>query len=1062
MKRIIFIALLLSVTIRVSGQQVSGTVLDNATKSPVAGASVKWKASGVMTATGENGRYTLSFTGIDTLLVSALGYRDEKIYVRSADTFDVEMTPSSSLIDGIEINTGYYRISPERASGSFSLIGNEDLNRNPSPNLIQRLEGLSPGLQFVNSNGTSKEDIRVRGLSTIESDASPLVILDNFPYEGDIDNLDPNDIESVSVLKDAAASSIWGARAGNGVIVITTKKGKRDGRVTVSFNQVQSWAEKPDFTYGRSYLPSPIIMDIEKSRYETNGYNFEDGLAVPLYVDFLKMAEEGQISPDQLQMYEDRFGSTDVRQQAGKYLYTGERNGQYNLSLSGGTDRYGFHTSVGYMDRQQQEIGNGNRRMNVTFRNEFRPIESIQLEAGIAYVEQRGRNNGIGLNDLQLTTSFPVSPYYSLMEEDGPSGIVRDVRYSYAMRAEEEGLLDWVYRPLADRGLSDNRSWSKEVRLNTGASVDIWHGLSFRADYQLTRGNSGSETHHFKDSYYARDLVNRFTQANGTQIIPYNGILQVGNPGQMESHYGRAQLQYSSPFGTAHHLSALGGAEIRHAQSRTLPGSVLYNYHDEYRTGSNQYNFDQLYPTMPNGQSSRRIPAGSTMHAVATNRDISYFGNVGYTYMDRYIFNGSVRWDGSNLFGVKANQKGVPLWSTGISWDISKEPFYHFGNVLPYLRLRSTVGTAGNVNRSITHYPTIRYSNSNSFVGLTNATLLSIGNPSLRWEKVNTYNLGVDFGTAGNVIRGSVEYYRKAGSDLIGDDYMDPTTGITGDYKINYADITSKGIDILLSVDRRWKKLGWSSTVNYSFVGNRIENYRTKDNLELYHYFNEIAPPEKGNSKDIVYAIPWHGLDPGTGHPVVYMDGEQTDDYNEYYLRYLTRDMLTDVGVSVPTSYGSWRNTFRMGSMEVSAMLLWKSGSVFRRTSMGPIDEYSNIYHIDYLDRWKSPGDEKHTNVPAGAPMDEMTRYAASGSIYRQSEALIERGDHIRLRDVTLAYMAPAELAQKIGARSFSVRLHVNNIGILWKKNRAGIDPDAVNSWYTAPRSYSLSLNVIF
>src|SRR5690606_31002362 len=174
MKKIIFIAVLLAVTIPVFGQQVSGTVLDNITKSPIAGVSVKWKASGVMTATGENGKYTLSFTGTDTLLVSALGYRDEKIYVSSADKFDIEMTPSSSLIDGIEINTGYYRISPERASGSFSFIGNEDLNRNPSPNLIQRLEGLSPGLQFVNSNGTLKEDIRVRGLSTIESDASPL------------------------------------------------------------------------------------------------------------------------------------------------------------------------------------------------------------------------------------------------------------------------------------------------------------------------------------------------------------------------------------------------------------------------------------------------------------------------------------------------------------------------------------------------------------------------------------------------------------------------------------------------------------------------------------------------------------------------------------------------------------------------------------------------------------------------------------------------------------------------------------------------------------------------
>ncbi|WP_437920419.1 SusC/RagA family TonB-linked outer membrane protein [Sphingobacterium sp. LRF_L2] len=1057
MRIMLFLLIYAALASNLKGQQLSGRVLDNSSGEAVGSATVRIAGKEPVVHADMMGYFRLNCNLADTLIVTATGYKKRMLPIDNLAELIVLLESNSLQIEEVNINTGYYLMSRERAAGSFSLIDNSDLSRNPASNIISRLEGLAPGLQFVNTNGASKEDIRIRGLSTIESDATPLIVLDNFPYEGDINNLDPNDIENISVLKDAAAASIWGARAGNGVIVITTKKGGRDGKMRLNFNQVQLMGEKVTLDYGSSFLPSSAQMEIEKKKYLEGSYSFNNETAIPLYVDLLKQAEQELITADELQIYEQRFLAADIRREAEKYLYRGERNSQYNLGMAGGNDRNSFQASFGYMKAYQSVIGDHNRRLNLNFRNDYRPFNFLDIGLGLAYVEQDATSNGIDIDDLATNTSFPVSSYYRLMGEDGPAAVVSGIRYSYAEQASKNGLLDWLYRPLADRNLSDNRSWSNEIRFGAEVKIKLVGGLSLSTNYQLTRNKNGSSTHYLKDSYYVRDLVNRFTQADGSMVIPYNGILSSGNPGEGISHYGRSQFDYDALWKGAHRLTALAGLEMRHAQNEVFPGSILYNYNDEYLTGSNQYNFSQLYTTRPNG-ATRYIPSASNRHALGINRDLSYFGNVGYSFRNRYVFNGSLRWDGSNLFGVKANQKGVPLWSSGVSWDVSQESFYRLGGFLPYARLRITYGVAGNVNKTVTHYPTVQYGT--SFLGLTDATLLSVGNPSLRWEKVSTFNFGLDFGLFDNVLRGNVDYYMKDGTDLIGDDYMDPTTGVTGNYKINYADIRSKGLDMALVLKKKWHNWGWTSGFNYSLVRNAVQNYRTDDNLELYNFFNAPSPPAKGVSRDAIYAIPWNGLNAETGQPIIYMDGESSQDYNTYYQYYLTKDMLANAGVSVPTHYATWRNAFRYGSFEITAMLSWKAGYVFRRASMGQGDEYSNIYHRDYLKRWEKPGDELFTNVPAAVTMNEVSNYAGARSAYVYSTALIEQGDHLRLKDITLSYTFTEVLLRQLRLRGLSLGLHVNNVGLLWKKNRLGIDPDAVDAWSVSPRTYSLSLNL--
>lgn len=424
------------------------------------------------------------------------------------------------------------------------------------------------------------------------------------------------------------------------------------------------------------------------------------------------------------------------------------------------------------------------------------------------------------------------------------------------------------------------------------------------------------------------------------------------------------------------------------------------------------------------------------------------------------MLSSSIRWDGSNLFGVKTNQKGVPLWSVGGSWNISNEAFYPLARTVPYLRLRTTYGVSGNVNKAVTHYPTIAFGT--SFVGLTAATLMSIGNPSLRWEQVNTLNTGMDWRMADGWLSGTVEYFHKKGNDLIGNDYMDPTTGIASNYKINYANIETTGWDVQLNSKNLRGRFSWNSVFVLSWVKNKITNYRTNENVLLSEYFHAIAPPDVGRSRDVVYAVPWNGLSPQTGLPVVFIDGESTGDYQTYYQQYLEPDMLNVAGTSVPTWYGSLRNTFSWKGFEASAMLTWKSGYVFRRASMDPSDEYAENYHMDYYKRWEKPGDERHTNVPRHIPQEETGQYIGAGPVYRYSEALITKGDHIRLQDVSFSYRLSGRLLDAMPIGGVRVYGYARNLGILWRANREGIDPDFVTAQYRAPKTYSVGIQLDF
>ncbi|WP_257669828.1 TonB-dependent receptor [Parapedobacter tibetensis] len=1062
MKHILFLFCgLAAISISHAQQRLTGTVVD-LDGQPLVGASVKYLSNDRTAATDTKGQFNLPLPQqTDTLITTYIGYIPRHMPVEKGyvGPLHIALQADPHALEEVVVNTGYYEVPKERATGAFIHVDNALINRSVSTNILERLEGVVNGVQFVQPQATNAEGIRVRGLSTIEADTRPLIVVDNFPYEGDINTINPNDVESITVLRDAAAASIWGARAGNGVIVINTKQGRYNQPARISLNSNVNIIGRPNLFYSQHYLPSPTVMEIQKELFERGAYAERDQTYIPSYVELLIKQRDELIGEEEFMRQESYMQHTDLRQQAMDYLYQPAINQQYALSVRGGGDNYRYALSAGYDRNRASEIGNSSNRINLSLQNTFKVRPNLELTGSIWYTQQQAINNGISHNELGLFRSTANSIYDALVDANGnPAATFSQFRQAYREQAEANGLLDWMYRPLDEQRLADNTSGSKEMRLNAGVRYAFLKDFNLHATYQYTTGDDLSRQYHSPEGYYVRHLVNRFTQADGTRIIPHGGILELGVPGSANTHSGRAQVNYNKDLGRDHQLAALAGGEVRQRIAQILPDVRLYNYNDDLWTGVANFDYENLYPTLPNG--SAWLPRSSTISpAKRMARDLSYFGNASYTYKERYVLSGSLRWDGSNLLGVKTNQRGTALWSLGGSWDISKEWFYGI-DWLPYLRLRTTYGSAGNIDKSQSHYPTISVG-TNNITNLLQATLQHPGNPSLRWEQVNTFNAGLDWRLFGTRISGSMEYYNKHAKYLLGDNMMDPSTGVGSNYKMNYANLRTQGWDVQVNSLNLAGVFQWHTSLLFNYTYNKVTHINALQPSNIDELLVSTDRVKKGQSVDLIYAHPWRGLNPMNGYPLVFLNGEITTDYRNYYST-LTADDLLISGVTVPPYFGSIRNTLIWKGIELGVLVNYKVGHVFRRSSISSGQEYvvnNPVFHTDYFNRWQQPGDELKTNVPAWA--------ASYGSyerdyLYQFSEALITKGGVIRLQDVNLSYSLDDNMVQRWPVQRIRLYAYARNLGILWRANKHGIDPDYSNADYTAPRSFAIGIQVEF
>lgn len=1055
-------ALLTCVNILNAQYRIHGTVTDDERSNPIPGVAIGLSENQIISYTGNDGSFSFLLPRTDTVLLQIrhMGYRgvDTLVIPPLSGSLDINMTVNANRLKEVEVSTGYQTLPRERLTGSFEYVNNELFNRQISQDVVSRLDGLVPGMLFDKRGGSSTA-FRLRGLSTITpSIAQPLIIVDDFPYEGDIHNINPNDVENITVLKDAAAASIWGARAGNGVVVITTKKSLLNKPFTISATANLSMQDRPDLYYHPQMTPSDFI-DIEQFLFDQGAYDnsLSNSITWPVItpaVEIMERQRQGVISINEANQLLDDLRARDIRRDLLEYVYQKPVAQQYALNVNGGSARIAYLISGGLDRSIDQQVGDGYQRVTLRSQSTFKPIKNLTVQTNIVYANSRRESNGLG--ELRTGATGRVYPYARLVDDEGlPAILEQNYRLGFVDTAGSGRLLDWYYRPLEEIDLSDNTTRIGDLLANLSAAYRILPSLQGELRYQYQHQYTHGRDHRSDRTFYTRDQINRFTQINGEQIyypIPLGGILQLQD-GDRHSHTIRGQLNYDADWTENHRLSVLAGGEIRQMRNLTRHDYV-YGYDDELMLGQpvdlvNRY---PIYGGMAFDSQLGRPPAFSG----TDNRLLSLFANVAYTYRTNHVFTASARRDASNLFGVATNDKWKPLWSAGYKWNLSDETFYRW-DWLPYASMRATYGHSGNVNNAIAAVTTIDYIGQSPLARNPFALVMNPPNPDLRWENVAMTNIALDFGFRGGNLSGSVEYFKKNSTDLIASIPADITTGFTTLTR-NVAELETSGWDISLRSRNLVGEFGWSSDFFLSVNRTLVKKYLIERNRasEMVTNGGNLIPIEGYDAYNIV-SYRWGGLDPQNGDPLSYVDGILTADYMDI-VNNTTKEDLVFHGSATPRLFGSLRNTWTYRGLSLSANITYRAGYFFRRPSIEyvPLLNSGVVAHGDYYRRWQQPGDEQHTTVPSMIYPADSRR----DQVYRDSEATVERGDHIRLQDINLSYRLNRATFPALPAQSVSVILYARNLPIIWRANDLGLDPDFRG--IPAPISLSLGLNLTF
>ena len=1053
---------------------ISGIVTDENSEA-LPGAVIRFKNGTVVGTTNSKGEFTVKTTSdYAVLVISYTGYKTQEVTVtrENQDKLFIKMIPDVSQLQKVEIvSTGYQTLPKERATGSFEKVDNQLFNRATGTDVITRLKGVT-NLSFnsylpptpLNHRVSPTATVTVRGISSLLP-SNVLVVVDNFPYDGDINNINPNDIENITVLKDAAATSIWGTRAGNGVIVINTKKGAFDQPISISVNSNVTIGGKPRLFY-LPQMSSSEYVDFETGLFKNGRFAgaLEDKYAyISPVVDILDKQSSDPTNPIYTQQLNALKGN-DLRRDLLKFAYRKSINQQHSLNISGGNKQFNYYISGGYDKNLENLVTDSYDRVNFRFNSTIRVIRNLNIEVGMLYTQNTYKENAPIVNFMN---SYNSLPYVSLVDANNKPGIVYPtlgVGKRYLDTAGNGKLLDWSLKPLDEIYKTPRTIKNQDVLMNLGATYKLNSIFSGSIKYQYERNNGEDQQLWQSGSIYTRDLINRYSQYSFSDLnapvirpIAIGDIIAINNS-KLYSHDLRGQINADKTWNQKHKLNAIAGAEVKEIHTTSFDTGDMYGYSDNPIT-IQKINNTQLFPLYndPDYWGSDVIPSGQSFGDI-TNRFTSIYANASYSYNTRYIVSGSVRKDASNLFGVNRNRRGQPLWSVGVSWIISDEPFFK-SNFLSYLKFRTTYGYSGNVNNNFSAYPIIAYRPDP--VPLTNlnyATITNPPNPNLGWETVKMLNFGLDFINSNGRISGSVDYFDKRSENLIAPTPVAASTGFN-QLTVNSASLHGKGLEFnLQTINIKTINFQWVTNSIFNYNQNKISKYLLSNNnsTNFAMIMGGSLPSgafREGDEAFSLYSYKFAGLDHETGAPLGYLNGNVSKDYTAI-INSNAKDLDYHGSVS-PHFFGSLRNTLNWKNISLSANIIYKFDYVLGRQGLN----YSSLWAgglggPDYEKRWQKPGDELITNVPSFIyPTDFQ-----ANSFYGRSSANIMKGDHIRLQDINLSYTITKGLRF---VRSLKLYSNINNVGILWRANKYGIDPDAGN-FAPLPRSIAFGVNATF
>ena len=1044
-------------------QQISGKVTDEAGL-PVPGATVLIKGTTTGTATNINGDYSIRAPNPENVLVfSSLGFQTQEVKVGIRTTINVILSESSLELDEVlVVSDGYQEIPRERATGAISTIDKKLIDQRIETNIISKLEGLSPGLIFNTNSFTDEPKLSIRGRSTIFSEDQPLIVVNGYPIEGDINDINPNDVESINVLKDAAAASIWGARSSNGVIVITTKMGKYNQDLKVEYRSNITIQEKPDLSY-LQYMSTADFIEAQEILYDAGEYwyldfiDFFPEIVVPDALQTFVDRDNGLISPEQAQNQLNTLGQYDNIDEYSEYFLRNEFRNQHSLSFSGGSEKSRYFASLGYDKGLNNLIQDENERITLNLNNTFKISNKLSADIAANLSHTKDINNGYssGTQSFDFVTvanpgggsnSSPM-PYDRIFDDNGNALNIARIGPAAAEDLESQGYLSFDYKPGEEWKYNDNVSKQWSTRIQLGLNYDFTDALKAQVKYSLERNTGENRNRVDQRKFEVRSLINRFTTIDDTtgeltRNIPLGDILYTNNF-SLNSYTLRGQLNYNKKINNGEHqIDAILGTEIRETKSESSFQTRL-----GYNDNTLSYATVNLIgvPNRNGGTSNLNFPSDLFF---TKHRFISHFANASYTFKEKYTISGSGRTDESDLFGVKRNQRLNPFWSVGLGWKMDKENFIA-ADWINNLKLRATYGVNGNINRGATAFITAQFfNNSNTLINtIPFADITNPQNDNLTWEESYQLDLGLDFTLFNNRISGSFDYYKKDISNLFADINVAQSSGFDS-FKTNAAEMKASGFEVALNTKNIDKSnFKWNTTVFFTYATDKITKIDFEpeifDIFSIDRDFPELYTPFEDSPLFGVYAYKWDGLDDQGNARIFLPDGTPSDDPFESIRAYTEKEHFEYMGRVNAPYFGRIGNTLQYKNLSLTANISYKFGHVYRKPELffsGVLD--GNRGHESFSERWQEPGDENTTDIPSFTT-DTFQNFFNEW-FYERSDINVSDASHIRLADILLNYTLDENQLSKIPISRIDLYFQASNLGLLWKANNDGIDPDYV------------------
>lgn len=1027
------------------------------------------------TVTDLDGNFVFEIpTAITELQCSFIGYKSISFSVKGKDFVKLVLEEEESMLDEVVV-TGYQKIEKRKSTSAYTSIKSTELKQVATPNIDQMLAGQISGVAITPTNGApgAVAQIQIRGITSLNGSSDPLWVVDGVPLEGNLvpknfdkDNIDnltsypiaginPDDIEDITVLKDASATSIYGARAANGVIVITTKRGK-EGKMQFHFSSNTSVDLKPDLSK-LNLMNANEKVDFElllASRSDLN-YKSERGEVARIlnrYKEYKKFQQNGFSSISQQAQNEInalRNKNTDWED----YLYQNSINTNYNFSFSGGSKKSNYYVSLGYFDQEGTTKGTGFKRYNFSVKNSFNITDKFTVTTSI--FANRNINNSyvIGADSYTNPSNYirRVNPYQEVVDADG--------NYIYDKDLVERSDLNLNYNILEEQNNTSNKLVANsikpmvnlEYKFNSNLNISSQVGLQF--DFDNTEKITETE------SYYTRKyrFGSRYLNDEGKEdyFMPEGGIVQNWDSRLFQYNW-KNLLNYSKTFSDIHEVDVMLGTELRrNTKTRVLSRGFGFNA-----------NTLQTIP-ITNDKVLDRSSFKTYQKAFAENTFVSFFGTASYTYDRRYTFFGSLRYDGSNLFGVNPKYRYLPIWSVAGTWNMSRERFMENVEFINKLSFRASYGVQGNIDKSTSPFVIGVYDDASILPNISEEIIRAQNAPNanLRWEKTTSSNFGFDLSVLDNRISITADYYQRLSTDLIGLKATPLENGF-GFVSANWASISNRGYEIGITTKNiKTQDFSWTTNFNISHNENTVERIEIQE--------EQLKPSKQGYGVYGIFGIKTAGID-ANGLPIFIKDGKTVSAVDFYQLgKGLSyeehRNLYSYMGDGMPKFTGGLTNTFhyKQFSLRVNANF-----SLFKMTKATPFYNPTYIepgynYNREVL---KAGTGNYPAFIGANSPgFDTKMVYnwyhsKDDGYTYRDLDIWIKEISYFRINNIRLGYNFTPKLLNKVGLKTLGISLEARNLFVFGTDYTGYFDPEGYGSVYRQPvqKSVSLGLNISF